>query len=138
MGSVKWKQKRDPLDRVMDKVQRTADGCWQVKPGPNGYGVLGVEGRTLYAHRYVYERLVGPIPAGLVIDHLCRNRACCNPEHLEPVTQRENCLRGARAGSRVPECKRGHAYDDENTALTGQGYRYCRTCQRLRKGRAAA
>lgn len=97
---MKWKQKPDPLDRLMKKVDKT-ETCW-VFTGAlrNGYGALGIEGKTIYAHRYAYERLVGPIPAGLVIDHLCRNRACVNPEHLEVVTQQVNCLRGLRAGKR--------------------------------------
>lgn len=133
---MKWKQKRDPLDRLMDKVDINGDGgCWVFhKPGRrNGYGALGVEGKTVYAHRYTYERLVGEIPSGMVIDHLCRNRACCNPDHMEVVTQRENVLRGERAGIRVMACKRGHDYTPENTYTNPQGYRACRTCIRARR-----
>lgn len=95
---MKWKQKPDPLDRIMRK-RELVGACWSFGGALTraGYGVVGVELRTVYVHRYVYERLVGPIPTGLVIDHLCRNRACFNPDHLEPVTQRENCLRGDKA-----------------------------------------
>lgn len=129
---MKWKRKRDPLDRLMDKVEQRGD-CWEfVGARRNGYGVLGVDRATVYAHRYIYERMVAEIPPGLVIDHLCRNRACVNPAHLEPVPQRLNCLRGERAGSRVSECKRGHAYTPENTYTNPQGYRSCRTCKRER------
>ena len=129
---MKWKQKRDPLDRLMEKVDKT-ETCWLVRrPGRNGYGAIGIEGKTVYMHRYDYERMVAPIPPGLVIDHLCRNRACVNPDHLEVVTQRENCLRGERAGIRVTACKRGHAYTPENTYTNPQGYRSCRTCSRER------
>lgn len=134
---MKWKVKRDPLDRVMDKVERTT-GCW-IFTGAlrNGYGAVGIEGKTVYAHRYVYEWLVAPIPPRMVIDHLCRNRACVNPDHLEVVTQRENVMRGERAGIRVMACKRGHDYTPENTYVDRQGYRSCITCRRER-GRAVA
>ena len=138
---MKWKSKRDPLDRLLDRRRvDAANGCW-VFTGAlrNGYGAICVEGSTLYTHRYAYERLTGPIPDGLVLDHLCRNRACFNPDHLEPVTQRENCLRGERAGERVTACKRNHVYTPENTYRNPDGYRVCRTCKRERgRQRSAA
>lgn len=78
------------------KVDVTADGCWAWKGAktPTGYGVVSIERRARKAHRYSYLHLVGPVPDGLVLDHLCRNRACVNPAHMEPVTQRTNVLRG--------------------------------------------
>jgi hypothetical protein len=86
-------------------------------------------------HRWVYEQLVGPIPAGLVLDHLCRNPACVRPMHLEPVTQQENILRGqglAAANAVKTECSRGHPYTEANTYRRPDGYRDCRECVNLR------
>lgn len=130
---MKWKRKPDPLDRIFKRVEQQGD-CW-VCTGAlrNGYGAVGIEGKTIYAHRYVYERMVAPIPEGLVIDHLCENRACVNPYHLEPVPQRLNVLRGPRGGSRVTHCHRGHKYTERNTYTNPQGYRACRTCRRQRE-----
>lgn len=135
----KWRVKRDPLDRLMEKLTETPLGCWAHRaPDTAGYGRISIDGGMVYAHRYAFERMVCGIPEGLVIDHLCRNRACCNPWHMEPVPQRVNCLRGDRAGRRVTHCKHGHEYTPENTYTTPQGYRSCRTCIRSRQERAAS
>lgn len=83
--------------RIAGKIeehQETACWLWQGEMNRNGYGRVWVNGKRLMAHRVVYESLRGPIGEGLLLDHLCRNRACCNPDHLEPVTHRENTLRG--------------------------------------------
>lgn len=80
------------IDRLFARIEVDASGCW-IYTGciaPVGYGQIGSGGVVLYTHRVSYELHEGPIPNGLHIDHLCRNRACCNPEHLEPVTQAEN------------------------------------------------
>src|SRR3990167_7882610 len=121
---------------------RIGPSCWQftgVQNG-NGYGRPTVEGRTVYAHRYVYERLVGPIPEGMVLDHLCDNRGCVRPEHLRVATQRENILRGTGTSARharVTHCPRGHAYDLFNTYhRPGRPSRVCRTCARTVHGPA--
>ncbi|MDP9224875.1 MAG: HNH endonuclease [Actinomycetota bacterium] len=83
------------------------------------------------AHRVAYELLVGPIPEGLTLDHLCRNTSCVNPQHLEPVTVRENVLRGMGWGAknkRKTHCHRGHPFDAKNTLRIPGGTRKCRTC----------
>lgn len=108
-------------------------GCWLWTGAlqPTGYGSMHLKGRSGRAHRAAYEALVGPIPTNLTLDHLCRTRCCVNPDHLEPVTQRENVLRGAgpwATNKRKTHCKRGHAFDEANTHVDGNGYRKCRAC----------
>jgi hypothetical protein len=88
------------------------------------------------AHRVAFEWLVGPVPKGLVLDHLCRNRGCVNPSHLEPVTQQVNTLRGAGPAARnanKAHCKWGHEFTPENTGVDKRGKRWCKTCS-LRRG----
>jgi hypothetical protein len=114
--------------------------CWPWLAGTTGggYGYIvkgGKHGKMLGAHRVAYELTVGPIPPGLCIDHLCRNRACVNPAHLEPVTMQTNLLRGetaAAANAAKTACKRGHPFDEANTGRQDGGYRECRTCRRTR------
>lgn len=115
-------------ERFWAKVQRT-DSCW-VWTGAlthKGYGVFHDYGnRTIQSHCFAYEHFVGSIPGDLEIDHLCRNRACVNPAHLEPVTHRTNILRGTAL---ITHCPQGHAYDEANTRFDLQGHRLCRTCR---------
>jgi hypothetical protein len=85
---------------VRSKIRVDADGCWRWTASLNrgGYGQLGMGGHgVVTAHRYVYQRLVGPVPAGHVLDHVCEVQSCVNPEHLEPVSHRENTARWYRA-----------------------------------------
>lgn len=119
--------------RLWQRVMKT-DTCWlwTGATGPTGYGVTYNNGKNQYVHRAVYELLVGPIPDGLQIDHLCRVRNCVNPDHLEPVTPQENTRRGDAWKWRLrrTHCRRGHEYSAENTVMR-QGGRWCRACSRL-------
>jgi hypothetical protein len=120
-----------------------APGGCLIYTGPfnnRGYGTISttVNGASASAsaHRVVYEALVGPIPTGLQLDHLCRTRACVNPAHLEPVTRRENILRGespSAVHARKTHCIRGHEFTPENTHTRSDGSRSCRKCGARRK-----
>lgn len=129
-------------ERFWAKVKKT-DTCWLWTGSCTaGYGQFGIGGRKkMRVHRYAYELLVGPIPEGLVLDHLCRVRNCVNPDHLEPVTDRENRARGVFpfGKPRPPKthCKRGHPLDDKNTYVHPNGSRKCRTCVRDRQNELA-
>ena len=100
---------------------------WEGRVESNGYAQAKYGGQRGQVHRLVYEALVGPIPDGLTLDHLCENKRCYNPAHLEPVTIAEN-IRRARA--KITHCKRGHKLADENLYVTPDGRRNCRTCRR--------
>jgi hypothetical protein len=132
-------------DRIMANVRQDPGGCWvwQGETNISGYGRLELSGRPnrkrVLAHRLSYEVFVGPIPAGLHLDHLCRNPPCVNPEHLEPVTCRENLLRSpitvAAVNAQKTHCVRGHEFSDGNTILEPRpngSVRKCRTCARAR------
>ncbi len=129
-------QKDTRLDRIVDKVVIT-DTCWlwPTKPNSKGYCYTLEDGRQLRAHRYVYEALVGPIPDGLVLDHLCFVTTCVNPDHLEPVTARENALRARHwPNAEKTHCAHGHPYDEANTFVWKRnGWRACKTCHRERR-----
>lgn len=118
-----------PRERIQSKTNVTESGCWEWNGyrTRQGYGKATVDGvHGTLVHRWAYEVFVGPIPPGLEIDHLCSNRACCNPEHLEPVSHDVNVARGRRA--QQTHCKRGHPLSGDNIWLDSIGRRRCREC----------
>lgn len=121
--------------RFVEKVDFTTScWLWTAYRNENGYGRFWHEGHLRPAHRVSYELLVGSIDPGLVLDHLCRVRHCVNPGHLEPVTERENLVRGTGWAGRhaaKTHCPQGHPYSEANT-YTGNGRRKCRICQHAR------
>lgn len=140
---VKLPPRRVPVEaRIWQKIDQT-ESCWlwTAARGGGGYGIISVDGHMRPAHRVLYELVVGPIPEGLQLDHLCRVRHCVNPGHLEPVTARENTLRGdtipARCSARS-HCINGHAFTEANTYRTREGWRACRACWSVRQVRYRA
>lgn len=123
------------LERIKRRVAIDPQtGCWNWTGAktPRGYGKIGCGRRVVYTHRATHEAARGPL-GPLQIDHLCRNTSCCNPDHLEAVTARENTLRGASPAAlnaAKTHCKRGHAFTPDNTALVpGRGKsRRCLSC----------
>lgn len=126
-----------PLQRFCAKVNITPGRCWEWTDHlNNGYGRLKIGTGYVPAHVFAYETFIGPIPAGLEPDHLCRNRACANPLHLELVSHSENVKRG-NAGLHTAlkeraktHCPQGHPYNTANTYLAPNGWRKCRICRR--------
>lgn len=124
------------IDRILDKVRVDSNGCWiwTASLNKNGYSQTSWKGKTRRAHRLLYEQLNGPIPQGLHCDHLCRVRACVNPEHIEPVTPMRNARRGdaGKNNRDKTHCPAGHPYDEQNTIRIrqiGKGWsRMCSTC----------
>lgn len=129
---------------VVPRGHLTPCWIWQGRKTPTGYGranrPLASGGGGAAAHRLLYEQTIGPVPEGLEIDHLCRTRSCCNPDHLEPVTHQENVRRSTighnleRASALMTHCPRGHAYVGANAVHNGAG-RACRSCKRFREKR---
>lgn len=117
-------------------MRETSTGCWLWTGSrqKNGYASMKVQGKTRIAHRVAYEHFVGRIPDGLHIDHRCRRRHCVNPSHLEPVTNRENLVRGATLVAKKlaqTQCVNGHPFDERNTRYSGT-HRQCRACDATR------
>lgn len=125
------------LQRFQNKLAAGESGCWEwvASAYPAGYGSFWLRGKLRRAHRVAYSHWVGPIPDGYTIDHLCRNRLCVNPKHLEPVTNRENILRGigpTANNARKTHCAHGHPFAGSNLVVSGDGQeRRCRECVRL-------
>lgn len=135
------RHQRDRKERFDEKWTSDVSGCWLWTAGldKDGYGTFSIRlenrDRSRRAHRISYELYVGPIPDGLVIDHLCCIRNCVNPKHLEPVTVQENTLRGTSAAglvARLGVCCRGHDMLGDNVYVSPGGERQCRECKRIR------
>lgn len=129
-GRLKGRKPQYPVGYVIEE-----SGCWTWvgSKNPDGYGKWKRDGHFM-AHRWMYAHFKGPIPKGLKLDHLCRYTLCVNPDHLEPVTQRENLMRGKTIIAKCAQataCPQGHAYDETNTAWY-EGRRSCRQCSRAR------
>jgi hypothetical protein len=124
-------------ERFWAKIVQRGD-CWEWTGGTIGAGyghfTQGGEQKMMLAHRWAYEAMVGEIPAGLVLDHLCMNKLCVNPDHLDPVTQAVNIERNPNSINKtcamVTHCPAGHAYDEANTRWY-KGGRNCRACARV-------
>lgn len=131
-----------PIDRVMAKVVvKAPSGCWEFTGArqSRGHGLVRVGSRSdgserlEKAHRVAYEALVGPVPDGLVLDHLCCNPPCVNPAHLEPVTLAENTRRGM---AQRESCRNGHLYSEVGWHEWQDGRRMCAVCYRAIRERA--
>jgi hypothetical protein len=122
------------IEIILSAVERCqTTGCWLWTGNimKSGYGTVAIKGKRMQAHRVSYEAFVGPIPTMMVLDHLCRNRPCVNPLHLDVCTIGENVMRGDTIGARnaaKTHCIRGHEFTPENTINLTRGGRVCKVC----------
>ena len=122
------------IQKFLSKIKITSSGCWEWgKPNHNkGYGVLCYKYKRMYIHRFIYDYFYGNLKPNLQIDHLCRNRLCVNPKHLEQVTHKTNTLRGfsfSAINSRKTHCPKGHPYSGDNLCFDYRGTRRCKKCR---------
>ncbi len=126
------------IEVFWSRVGKT-DGCWEWtgRKDALGYGRFDWANTSVPAHRVAYEAAIGRVPSGMELDHICRNRGCCRPDHLEAVTHAENMRRSEPA--RRTHCPQGHPYDAANTRpRSGSGGRVCKECHRIDTGRPEA
>jgi len=132
-----WRLNPSELARINRKITKNTDcWIWTGPKTPNGYGKhrRGPGHPERVIHRILWEHANDQeIPEGMQLDHLCRQRDCCNPDHFEVVTPSENTMRQDHFFRNKQECPKGHAYDDANTRVSKAGKRVCRTCERERK-----
>ena len=141
---IPQEERKNVEARFWQRVEKT-DGCWNWKGflRPDGYGIISIRHFTRHhilvrVHRVSYELIKGRIPEGMILDHLCRNRLCVNPDHLEPVTNKENLLRGETVyaiNARKTHCPWGHPLSGDNLAEDDlrKGKRHCKICRNAQR-----
>lgn len=123
------------IERFLEKIVIFENGCWNWEACKNqyGYGLIKIKKVSTLSHRFIYEYYYGQLCPDLEIDHLCRNRACCNPLHLDQVTHKVNLLRGDTINAinaRKTHCPQGHKYTSENTYIDYKNARRCKICRK--------
>lgn len=139
-GICVGRKKQDIDIRFNSKISITSEGCHEFTGGisGNGYGAFWLNGKTVSAHKFAYERKFGIVQNGLELDHLCRNRKCANPDHLEPISCKENLLRGETfnaANAAKTHCPKGHTLVENNLVSYAlkRGMRTCKKCKNIRQ-----
>lgn len=126
------------VDKTRILMEHMNTPCWEWKgTKTREYGQFWLDGKVIYAHIFSYQFYCGPILHGMKVDHLCLNKSCVNPDHLELVTPQENVIRAVETGlhynAAKTHCPKGHPYNTENTYIWHNGWRHCRVCDRERK-----